>query len=215
MASAIEKLGYRVVKGAEKYQFVKPGPGGGMAGNLKIDLLTGPQTVFSGTKVKADKRRAKPTPSIGLHAHPVDEATTLEDGLLSIILEDSIESGEIWKAEVFIPHPYTFLMMKLFAFRDRRNDPEKDHGRHHALDLYTILATSTEIEWNQALEFRDKMLNTPNSEESARIVSEYFSAPNQLGIIRIQESPYFRPELQVGEFISALGELFGTINHSD
>ncbi len=44
-------------------------------------------------------------------------------------------------------HPYTFSMMKLFAFKDRLDDAEKEFGRYHTLDLYTIMATTTEKEW--------------------------------------------------------------------
>ncbi len=33
LAEAIARLGYQVVPGAEKYQFVKPGPGGDRAGH--------------------------------------------------------------------------------------------------------------------------------------------------------------------------------------
>ena len=76
LAAAISRLGYRVVPGAEKYQFVKPGPGGGEAGSIKIDILTGPRIRFEGTRVKADARRARPNPSVGIHAHPVDETPT-------------------------------------------------------------------------------------------------------------------------------------------
>ena len=36
LAEAIARLGYQVVPGAEKYQFVKPGPGGTHAGSIKI-----------------------------------------------------------------------------------------------------------------------------------------------------------------------------------
>jgi hypothetical protein len=81
LAEAIARLGYQVVLGAEKYQFAKPGPGGAEAGSVKIDILTGPQHCFQGTRVKADSRRARPNPSVGVHAHPVDEALTLEEGL--------------------------------------------------------------------------------------------------------------------------------------
>ena len=35
LAQAITRLGYRVVPGAEKYQFVKPGPGDGVAWSLQ------------------------------------------------------------------------------------------------------------------------------------------------------------------------------------
>jgi hypothetical protein len=72
--------------------------------------------------VKADARRVRPNPSIGIHAHPVEEALTLEEGLLAIVLTGTLSSGEAWKSEIFLPHPYTFSMMKLFAFRDRLND---------------------------------------------------------------------------------------------
>jgi hypothetical protein len=139
LVSAIAELGYEVVPGAEKYQFVKPGPGGTDVGGIKIDILTGPQSRFNGTRVKADTRRARPKPSVGIHAHPVDEALTLEEGLLPIVLKGALSSGEAWKSEIFLPHPYTFSMMKLFAFRDRFEDPNKEFGRYHALDLYIFL----------------------------------------------------------------------------
>ena len=64
LADAITRLGYQVVPGAENYQFVKPGPGGVKAGSIKIDILTGPQGRFQGTRVRADTRRARPNPSL-------------------------------------------------------------------------------------------------------------------------------------------------------
>ena len=44
LVSATTDLGYQVVPGAEKYQFLKLGPGGTDAGGVKIDILTGPQS---------------------------------------------------------------------------------------------------------------------------------------------------------------------------
>ena len=208
MVSAITGLGYQVVPGAENYQFVKPGPGGTDAGSVKIDILTGPQSCFQGTRVKADNRRARPKPSVGMHAHPVNEALTLEEGLLPILLAGTLSSGDTWESEIFLPHPYTFSMMKLFAFRDRLDDPDKEFGRYHALDLYTILATTTEEEWEYALQLRDQHKNEPFTIKAGHLVSEYFSAPERLGMIRLRESPYCRPELQLGKFMSVLQELF-------
>jgi hypothetical protein len=208
MVSAITDLGYQVVPGAEYYQFVKPGPGGTNVGSVKIDILTGPQSCFEGTRVKADTRRARPKPSVGMHAHPVDEALTLEEGLLAILLAGTLSLGASWESEIFLPHPYTFSMMKLFAFRDRLDDPDKEFGRYHALDLYTILATTTEGEWEYALELRDQHKNDPLTIEAGHMVSEYFSAPERLGMIRLRESHYYRPELQIEKFMSVLQELF-------
>ena len=208
LAEAIPKLGYSVIEEAKNYQFVKPGPGGKEAGSIKIDILTGPQKAFDGTVVKADKRRARPDPSIGLHAHPVNESPTLEEGLLVVPVEGSLSSGGAWQGEVALPHPYTYLMMKLFAFRDRREDPNKDLGRYHALDLYSILANTSEKEWDEALKLRERFKTDDHVLETGRIVEEYFSSRTQLGIIRMMESPYYRPEFKLGEFMSALKELF-------
>lgn len=208
LAGAIDKLGYQVVAGAEKYQFVKPGPEGGQAGSIKIDILTGPQSCFKGTRVKTDARRARPEPSVGIHAHPVNETPTLEEGLLPVMLEGNLGSGKSWRAEIFVPHPFTFLMMKLFAFRDQIGDAEREFGRYHALDLYTILATTMEIEWKDALRFRDQRGDDPYVREAGDMVSEYFSALDRLGLIRLRESAYYRSAFELGEFMSALQEIF-------
>ena len=100
------------------------------------------------------------------------------------------------------------MMMKLFAFRDRLDDADKEFGRYHALDLYTILATTMEMEWNQAIEFQKRQEGDPFFIEAGRLVAEHFSALDRPGMIRMRESRYYRPELQLGEFMSALQELF-------
>jgi hypothetical protein len=208
LSEAIRKLGYQVVRGAEKYQFVKLGPESVQTGGVKIDILTGPQSRFQGTGVKTDDRRARPNPSVGIHAHPMNEAPTLEEGLLTEILKGTLSSGESWQGEVYLPNPYTLLMMKLFAFRDRLNDRDKEFGRYHALDLYTILASTTETEWNHALGLRDRYADEPYVIEAGLLVLEYFSALDRLGMIRLRESPYYRNELELDGFISSLQELF-------
>ena len=90
LAEAIARLGYQAVPGAEKYQFIKPRAEGTDKGGIKIDILTGPQNCFQDTKVKVDARRARPNPSVGIHAHPLNEAPTLEMGLLSETLVGSL-----------------------------------------------------------------------------------------------------------------------------
>ena len=99
-------------------------------------------------------------------------------------------------------------MMKLFAFKDRVNDADREFGRYHALDLYSILATTTEEEWKYSIELRDQYGAEPCVMEARRLVSKYFSALESLGMIRLRESLYYRRELQIDEFMSALEELF-------
>lgn len=208
LANALKSLGYEVVPSARHYQFIRLGPDGDEAGSLKIDILTGPRSRFAGTKVKADSRRAKPRPSVGIHAHPVDEALSLEEGLLSTTLAGILSSDDAWKTEVLLPNPYTFALMKLFAFRDRLDDENKEFGRYHALDLYTILATTTEPEWDQALKLKNVHGKDPIIFEAGRLVADYFSGPNQLGMIRMRESQYFQPSFQIEDFMGALKDFF-------
>jgi len=99
-------------------------------------------------------------------------------------------------------------MMKFFAFRGRLDDADKEFGRYHALDLYTIIATTTEEEWKYALELRDQQGDQPHVLEAGRLVFVHFSGLDRLGMIRLRESPYYRPELQLDEFMLALKELF-------
>jgi hypothetical protein len=155
LSDALKRLDYRPIAGAEKYQFAKPGPAGGREGSLKVDVLTGPRGWFAG-RLKVDRRRVRPRPSIDLHAHPTDEAITLDQGLLSLTIRGQTSSGIDHEALVFVPHSFTFAMMKLFAFRDRAADVNKDLGRYHALDLYSVLAMTSEAEWGEACAFRDR-----------------------------------------------------------
>jgi hypothetical protein len=208
LAQALEKLKYTVVPSAKHYQFIRSGPDGTETGAIKVDILTGPRSHFESTKVKADSRRAKPKPSVGIHAHPVDEALSLEKGLLSTILTGNLSSGVSWETEVLLPHPYTFSLMKLFAFRDRLEDENKEFGRYHALDLYTIVATTIEQEWQLALKLREIHKEDPIALEAGQLVAKYFSDLEHLGMIRLRESKYFKPELQIEDFISVLKQLF-------
>lgn len=74
--------------------------------------------------------------------------------------------------------------------------------------MTAIMATTMEGEWNQALEFRDQYASEPYIEEAGNLVSKYFASLESLGVLRLKESPYYRPELQLDEFLSALKELF-------
>ncbi len=105
--------------------------------------------------------------------------------------------------------------MKLFAFRDRVDDSRKDNGSYHALDIYTILATTTEVEWEQAKVLRTENENEPKISEASELVADYFSDTANRGILRLRESPYYRPELQLDEFISSLTELFPPVHQKE
>jgi hypothetical protein len=208
LREALTRLGYKEVEGAQKYQFILPTLERGSRGAIKVDLLTGPQSEFAGSTARADERRVRPSPSIDLHAHPVDEALTLEEGLLFVKLEGTTSQGAQHQAAVHIPLTLTSAMMKLFAFRDRFEDSDKEFGRYHALDLYTIVALATEAEWETSLSLVSKHRSAPKMVEAGEIVRSFFASLSAPGVLRLRENPYYRPELQLQDFLSALHELF-------
>lgn len=208
LQAALSELDYEPVPGAAKYQFSNAGVSDPASGIIKIDFLTGPRTSFDDTSVRVGGRRARPSPSVGIHAHIVNEAPTLGLGNLEIPVEETLDSGEIWRSDVSVPHPFTFAMMKLFAFRDRFDDPDREFGSYHALDIYSIIATTTEEEWVQAPTLREEYKTNVHVIEAGEIVSEFFSSAEGMGIIRLKESPYYKPDFQLDDFMAILQELF-------
>lgn len=208
LRNAMTKLGYEVVKGAEHYQFVRRGPNGNKERGIKIDVLTGPTSPFKGTQVQFDKRRVRPRPSVDLHAHPCEAALTLTENTSIRTVCGTLRDGRDYQGKVLLPHPFTFLTMKLFALRDRHNDAEKDFGRHHALDLYTVIGSLSPEEWDESIRLRTRYRADGILIESGRIVSDLFAGLDSMGTIRLRESAYYRTEFRVKDFLGALRELF-------
>ncbi len=208
--AALKLLGYEVKRGAKHYQFLKNPDG---PGTIKVDLLTGPMQSFRGSRAVVEKRRIKPRPSVGIHAGRTDEAVGLEEGLLDLRLAGRLSTGQEWEGTVFVPQPFTYLVMKLHAFRDRLEDEKKDFGSHHALDIYAVVATTIEKEWEKAKELSESYKNQPEVLEARRLVEECFSSPTGMGIIRLKESKYFEDRLRVREFSEVMRELFPPIPH--
>ena len=125
--NAIDRLGY--LPGEARYmQFVKRDAGGREA---KIDLLTGPIPREYRSQVKVSKPRVRPKPPshereapVELHAYVTEEAIDIEENLLPLMVSGVLTSGQAYEGTVYIPQPFTYLMMKLFAFRDWKDDPD-------------------------------------------------------------------------------------------
>jgi hypothetical protein len=207
LRDALRKLGYEVIEGAEHYQFFRADTPGATTG-IKIDVLTGPTSSFRGTRVKFDDRRVRPSPSVKLHAHPVEEALSLVERLSPRELAGRLSGGSAFRGAVYLPHPFTFLTMKLFALRDQVDDAENDFGRRHALDLYAVIGSMAPAEWDECLAMRDRYSEHAIVRECGRIVAELFGSTDTPGTLRLRESPYFRASFDLGEFLQTLAELF-------
>jgi hypothetical protein len=109
------------------------------------------------------------------------EAFSIGEGVMTV------EVGGASAARVHVPHSYSFLLLKLFAYRDRRDDPASELGRYHAFDLYRIVAMMTEAEFQTAEGFRDRFAGDEIVEEGRRIVAELFADRDSRGALAVLE----------------------------
>jgi hypothetical protein len=157
------------------------------------------------------KASVRPIGSIKLHAHTLEEAVHIDESPVTLTISGNRSNGEPAQAKIHVPHPFTYLMMKLFAFRDRKEDGDKNLGRHHALDLYTIVAMQVESEYQESLHLGSLYGGEGHVETAREIIRSDFAAPTSIGVIRLREHPLFRPEFPVG-FLAVLSDIFARKN---
>lgn len=206
LRAAIDAIGFVPVEKAKFFHFQKPWIGGG---RVKIDMLTGPLTGgVSAEQVKYVVPRIRPRGDVQLHAYVTPEALDFEESLLPIELSGVGSDGRPAKLTVYVPQAFTFILMKLHAVADRLEDADADLGRHHALDVYRLIAMLTEQEYDQVR--RNVLKHEPSQPiiRSREIVRTYFSAPDALGILRLREHSLFDRKMDVGKLIDALRDLF-------
>lgn len=183
LRDALRDSGYSPIQGAEYYQFKKAVSYRGGNSEIKVDLLAPqPRDPELLEKVHVDARRIRPRASQGIHAHTTPEAFSIAEEALCLTLSDNAI-----QVDVFIPHPYSFMLLKLFAYHDRKDDQQKNLGRHHAFDLYRIIAMMDETDYNAAARFRDRLDGDAVVEGARRIVSELFSGSDSSGMRAIRE----------------------------
>ncbi len=178
---ALQKLGFEPV--ARFFQFELPIEFEGLDLPVKIDLLAVPVPDEQRKLVEIKKPRVKPRGASGIHGYLTEEAVTLEENLLPI---DVSEAGEP-TLEIYLPHPFSYLVMKLFALKDRLEDEAKDFGAYHAFDIYRIVGMMTELEWNEALDLKARYRDQPKIKEAGEIAGELFASLESIGVLRVRQ----------------------------
>ena len=203
---ALDHLGYRPVEGAKFYQFVKR-----LAGSkyVKVDFLGGPLgELRDASRVSVDTRRIKPKPGVGLHAHRADEAVAYDLAPIRLPFTGKRSDGESASCEVLIPQAFSYLLMKLYAFRDRKDDSAKEFAQHHARDIYRIVAMLLEHEYETVQQLAAQHRHNEHVRQASEIVSRYFVDADSLGVLRMREHPLSSGGLEVAMFVEIVRELF-------
>ncbi len=208
LRDAIGRLGYEPVEAARYMQWSKRIEIAGVPQEVKIDVLVGPLGDFR-SKLHVSMPRVRPRGEIEFHAHAVEEAVFIEERPISIAVSGKRSDGSETVGKVEVPEAFPYLMMKLHAYADRREDENKDLGRHHALDAYSIVGMMTEPEYERAVRIGREQARNPNVERARELVRQDFSTESGLGMLRLREHRLFRPDLQLEEFRQVLREIFG------
>ena len=173
--TALDGLGYEVIESAKYLQFFRRISQGHI---VKIDLLTAQRDVLDAhPDIQADSRRARPVGvnRPNLHAHPTDGAMSIVQSHFPLPVTGNLSSGQAFTTLVAVPCPFDYLLMKLTAYRDRRDDRDKDLGRHHALDVFRVVAMLTESERDEVQAQLRECSGDPQVELCARLVRRDFS----------------------------------------
>lgn len=205
LRDALDSLGCSVIKGSEYLQFTRPAA---PAGEVKIDVLVGPLgDRFDPVTMKRNDRRVRPRGFKLLHARPLDEAVAVDQSPMAVAIEGIGADGVLRSATVHVPQPFTYLVMKLLAFRDRASDPAKDHARHHALDFYRIIGLMTEPEDAVTRELAEAHCNNPKVQEARQVVADSFLRRDRIGVLRLREHPLYRSHMELDPFIEDLAKI--------
>jgi hypothetical protein len=208
LVAAIQRLGYVPVEEAKYFQWKRPVDVGGVPQEVKLDALVGPLG-HSRSKLQVNPPRVRPKgKSVGFHAHQTDEALFLEDAPIAVDLRGPRSSGEEYAAIVYVPEAFPYLLMKLSAFADRKEDANKDLGRHHALDAYTVVGMMTEAEYDRGRALAGRSRTDPHYERVCEVVAADFASPTAIGVLRLREHRLFQDSFRIDEFLGVLSEIF-------
>lgn len=208
LQTQIERLHFEPVPSAKYFQWVRKTE----ASEVKIDLLCGPLGEFS-NQLRTNRRpRIRPkkqdADTLQFHAYNTEEAIELDNRAVALQIEGTCSDGEAISSTIHVPHPFTYLMMKLFAFDDRKDDERKDVGRHHAMDLYRIIGMMTASEYEEAVNLGKEYREDERVKRALQIASEHFGQNTDLGMLRLREHPLFRDEFALEDFRAVLEEVF-------
>lgn len=200
--AALKQLGFTDVPDARWLKFQRDVGGQ----QVELDLMVGPIDLPD-VAVERKGFRVKPRGVKEFHARAADDAAGVEFQPMAIRLSGSLSGGSGHTADVLVPRAFPYALMKLGALRDRINDPDKDEGRHHALDLYRIVGMLTEEEAMIGERLAAAHADQPAVTLALRTIDELLAPRTGLGRLRLREHPQCPPDADLDWMVSELRRL--------
>ena len=204
--AALDRLDYE--PDVQFFQFVKRTP----SGLVKIDLLTCDVPAEHAGKVKLSPPRVRPVGDVQLHAYLTKEALALDLSPFELTLQGLRSDGSSDELVAHIPNPFTYLLMKLHAFRDRMNDERKNLASHHALDIYRIVSMLTREEYDLVKNLSTTYVRSEAVVTASSTVRDAFNDLDSIGLLRLRtgamETGLQWSEVRPDDLVSVLDEFF-------
>lgn len=211
----LDELGYDAT--TEYFQFKRII--GDESHTVEVDLIAAPPHPQQEEQVKIGRVRIRPHKSEKIHARLSEESYAIDRGALSIDLSEPAQKHgiDMENPTVDIPSSFNYLILKLHAFSDRKDDQQADQGRHHAMDIFTTVTDMSKMDWQNAEQHFEDECDKPYLQEAINIQQQYFAKKNDLGIIRIRENgTYKRHQEEFDSYLSEvtkdLNDLFSTVH---
>ena len=204
---ALRCLNYVALKGMEYMQWKKTIEFGEQTGTFRIDFLVGNIDAHRKFLYAKKPPRVRNPHVEGFHAYNTPEALLIDEKAQEISLSGKRSNGESHTTSVCIPHPFTYLLMKLFAFHERTDGISK---QHHAFDVFSIIGSLTEQELDESIEFGKIHVQEPVFQKAKQIVKDNFTGTSPEGMIAIQTHNLFRnfEARHCDVFLKTLTEIF-------
>lgn len=211
---ALAELGYASVE--SYWAFARTIDWHGTPQTIRVELMapdvTGPRAALVH---RGSALRIRPASYDQLHARRNPAAITVEQRLTPVNIGGSAEV-----ITVLIPHAASFLLMKVFAFRDRwisEENGDRERAPYHAFDMFMLLATMDRGEWEEAVGILRSEAAAAVVAEAGAIVRQYFKSANSEGVVEMAAYARARMNVPVTEqnrhaFATDMCELFGVRN---
>lgn len=213
--AALDGLGFTVVPEARWLKFSRRVSGT----DVLLDVMVGPLGKHADA-VRLKGSRARPRGlggESGLHAFATREALGIESDPIRLPLSGRRSDGSEAACDVLIPRAFPYALMKLGALRDRVGDPDKQEGRHHAMDLYRIVGLLTEEEIEASARLARQYAGHEEIAEAKRTIDSLLAPADGLGRLRLLEyqranrasTPEVDPDLLLRELRLLIGPAEG------
>ncbi len=195
------------------FQFIRRVEVAGHERTLKIDLLAAPPAEAEKDQVKIKPPRIRPRDSKNIHGYLTQEAAGIEIGKIAIDVSSHSDTPQAQSAIIHIPSSFNYLLLKLHAFHDRRDDPDSDFGRHHAFDIFRIVTDMREDDWETAARHVELDGDAEYVKNAAKLQRNHFADDTSVGVIRLMENEGYRRHRDefdgyIPDFLDDMAELF-------